>query len=303
MSGNEASIVLGFPGYRRPARRLAAAVHQDYADIHVHSFPDGESLIRLPEELPQHVILCCNLADANRSLIEFELAAATALRLGAERLTLVAPYLCYMRQDVAFNPGEAISQQIVGELLARRLDTLITVDPHLHRTARLEDAVPVRHAVAVSAAPVMAGWLAGRAPDPLIVGPDEESMQWVSRIAAPGGHDFCIASKRRFGDREVRIELPDRDFGGRDVVLVDDVASTGQTLAETARQLGDRNARSISVLVSHALFVDDAVERLHAAGVGEICSTDSVPHGSNCLRLDGLLAEALFEAQAESIAT
>lgn len=298
MSGaNEASIVLGFPDYRQPARRLAAAVHQDYADIHVRSFPDGESLVRLPEELPQHVILCCNLADANRSLIEFELAAATALRLGAERLTLVAPYLCYMRQDIAFNPGEAISQEIIGGLLAGRVDTLITVDPHLHRTARLEDAVPVRHAVAVSAAPVMAGWLAGRASDPLIVGPDEESMQWVSRIAAPGGLDFCIARKQRFGDREVQIELPDRDFGGRDVVLVDDVASTGQTLAETARQLADRSARSISVLVSHALFVDDAVERLHAAGVGEICSTDSVPHSSNCLRLDGLLADALFEAQ------
>lgn len=292
----DTSIVLGFPDYRQPSRRLAVAAHRDYADVHVHAFPDGESLVRLPAELPRHVIFCCNLADANRRLIELELALATAVRLGADRLTLVAPYLCYMRQDAAFHPGEAISQHIIGELLARRLDTLITVDPHLHRTRKLDAAVPVRRAVVVSAAPLMTQWLKERSDHPLIVGPDEESAQWVSNIATPAGYDYCVAHKQRLGDREVRVAIPDRPFGGRDVVLVDDVASTGQTLAETARQLAGRGAASISVLVSHALFVDGAVERLRAAGVGEICSTDSIPHDSNHLYLDGLLAKALLEA-------
>lgn len=291
----DSPILLAFPGYRQPAQRLAARAGLDYADIDIHAFPDGESRVRLPARLPRQVILCCTLNAANHQLIELELAAATALQLGAERLTLVAPYLCYMRQDTAFHPGEAISQRIIGGLLARRFDTLITVDPHLHRTHDLSDAVPVRRAVALSAAPVMADWLASRPGDPLLLGPDEESAQWVAAIATPGRREYGVARKRRLGDREVRIELPDLAFAGRDIVLVDDVVSTGHTLAEAAHMLSAEGAASISVLATHALFVDGALARLHAAGVEEICSTDSVLHPSNCLQLDELLATALTE--------
>jgi ribose-phosphate pyrophosphokinase len=290
---NEAPLVLGFPEYREPARRLAERAGLGYADVEIHAFPDGESRVRLPRTLPEQVILCRSLDQPNRKLIELELAAATALQLGAQRLTLVAPYLCYMRQDTAFHPGEAISQRIVGDLLARRFDTLITVDPHLHRTGQLQDAVPLRRAVALSAAPALATWLAQRGNHPLLVGPDEESAQWVSAIAAPAGLDYGVARKQRIGDRDVHIRLPDLAFAGRHIVLVDDVASTGQTLAEAARELSVFQPASISVLVTHALLVDDALERLHAAGVGDVCSTDSVLHSSNRVQLDGLLAQAL----------
>ena len=296
MSGRgDAPTVLGFPGYREPARRLAARAGLDYADISVHHFPDGESLVRLPEHLPQRVILYCSLDDPNRRLVELELAAAAALGLGATALTLVAPYLCYMRQDTAFHPGEAVSQRIIGGLLARRFDTLITVDPHLHRTRRLQDAVPVRRAVALSAAPAMAARLAARGDAPLLLGPDEESAQWVRLIAAPGGLAYGVAGKRRLGDHEVRIELPDMAFAGRDIVLVDDVASTGHTLLEATRLLLARGAASVSVLVTHALFVDDALQRLHDAGVRDICSTDSVCHSSNKVQLADMLAAALVD--------
>jgi ribose-phosphate pyrophosphokinase len=287
--------VLGFPAYREPAQRLAAAAGLGYADIHVRHFPDGESLVRLPERLPPHVIFCCSLDDPNAKLVELQLAAGAAPELGAERLTLVAPYLCYMRQDVAFHPGEAVSQRIIGELLAQRFDTLITVDPHLHRTRDLEHVLPFCRAVALSATAAMADRLSARSDDPLLIGPDEESAQWVRAIAAPGRLDYGVARKRRLGDRHVRVELPDLTVAGRHVVLVDDVASTGQTLIEAACGLYGRGAASVSVLVTHALFVDDALERLAEAGVGDICSTDSIPHETNGMELAGLLAEALAE--------
>ena len=292
------SIVLGFPDYREPARRVAAKADIAYADIAVHRFPDGESLVKLPESLPADVILYTSLDDANRRLIELELAAATAPQLGAERLTLIAPYLCYMRQDIAFHRGEAVSQRIVGALLARHLDTLITVDPHLHRTDRLADAVPVRRAVALSAAPIIANWLADRAHGQLLIGPDEESEQWVSAIAAPGGFDYGVARKERRGDDDVHVTLPDCRYAGRDVILVDDVASTGHTLAEAAQQIAARGAASVSVIVSHALFAGDAFAYLQSVGVADICSTDSIPHQSNRLRLDSILANALDETDA-----
>jgi len=289
------AIVLGFPDYQAPARRLAETASLDYADIEAHRFPDGESLIRLPEQLPENVILYCSLDDPNRRLIELEFAAATACRLGAKRLTLVAPYLCYMRQDIAFHPGEAISQQIVGQLLARHFDTLITVDPHLHRTARLADAIPVRRAISLSAAPVIADWLMQREGEPMLIGPDEESGQWVSAIAEPGGLDYGVARKTRLDDSVVRVELPDLSFDGRKIVLVDDIASTGHTLAEAARQLTARNAAAVSVIVTHALFVGNALNDLRSAGVSEICSTDSILHASNRLHLAATLADAVKE--------
>lgn len=288
-------IVLGFPDYAEPARRLAARAALTYADVEIHRFPDGESLVRLPERVPERVVFCRSLHRPNDKLVELELAAATARANGAERLTLVAPYLCYMRQDVAFRPGEAVSQRIIGDWLARWFDTLISIDPHLHRTDHLRDAVPVRRAIAVSAAPALAKWLARVADRPLLVGPDEESAQWVAAIASFGHLDYCVARKRRYGDREVRIELPDRAYAGRPIVLVDDMVSTGETLVETARQLTARGASYLSALITHALFVGDAIDRLHAVGVEDIGSTDSVPHPSNRVHLDALLAAALTD--------
>jgi ribose-phosphate pyrophosphokinase len=293
MSERDDTLVLGFAEYREAAQRVAAAAGMRYAQVDIHTFPDGESRVRLPPALPDHVVLCRSLDHANSKLIELELAAATALALGARRLTLVAPYLCYMRQDAAFQPGESVSQRIIGELLARRFDTLVTVDPHLHRTHRLEEAVPVRRALALNAAQAMAAWVAAHRSDALLLGPDEESLQWVSAIAAPGSLDYGVGRKQRLGDHQVRVRLPELSFQDRHVVLVDDVASTGSTLADAARQLATRGPASISVLVSHALFVGNAVARLREAGVGTICSTDSIAHSSNQIRLDALLAEAL----------
>ena len=292
----ETAGVLAFPRYTEPAARLAQLLDWSFSELSIHSFPDGESLVRLPETVPEHVVLYVGLDQANHQLVELELAAATALNLGARRLTLVAPYLCYMRQDRAFHPGEAVSQHVVGAWLARRFDTVITVDPHLHRTHRLVDAVPVRRAVVVTAASLMAEWLSARGGNPLLIGPDAESAPWLKAIAEKGDFEYIVGAKQRAGDRDVTIKLPEVAVAGRPVVLIDDVASTGRTLAEVARQVNDRGAASVTVLVTHALFVGDALDCLRATGVGEIVSTDSVRHPTNRLQLAGLLAETLREA-------
>jgi ribose-phosphate pyrophosphokinase len=296
LSMNESSprtLVLGFPEYAEQARRLAVAAGLDYGEVEIHRFPDGESRVRLPPRLPSRVVFCRSLHRPNEKLIELVLAARTARGLGAGHITLVAPYLCYMRQDKAFVPGEAVSQSIVGALLADWLDALVTVDPHLHRVRRLEEAVPVRRARCLSAASLMANFLAVAAEDPVLVGPDSESRQWVEGIAAKQGLDFCVGEKERLGDREVRIRLPETGFRGRDVIIVDDVASTGRTLEAAAQELASARPLSLSVLVTHALFLEEAPERLRAAGVQNIWSTDSIPHPTPRLELAPLLAGVL----------
>lgn len=285
-------VVLGFPESVDEARALAEALGAPFDTVDVHHFPDGESRLRLPSTLPRQVVIYRSLDRPNDKLVELMIAAATARSFGAARLTLVAPYLCYMRQDAAFAPGEAVSQRIIGRFLAEHVDELVTVDPHLHRVRTLSEVVPLTRAVCLSAAPAMGTFLAARGSRALLVGPDRESEQWVRTVAEHAKLDYAIAEKTRRGDRHVEVRLPEREYAGREVVLVDDVASTGQTLASAARVLHAAGVARVDVLVTHALFVGDALQTLEAAGVTEVWSADSVAHPSNAFGLAPVLARA-----------
>jgi len=289
---NNAGIVIGFPEYREPARRLAKVLGLPCAEVAIHRFPDGETSIRLPMDMPSKVIFCRSLDRPNEKLVELLLAAGGAREQGVKTLTLVAPYLCYMRQDKAFHPGEVVSQRVVGNMLAQYFDALITVDSHLHRVHRLAEAVPVNQAINLYATGPMAQFLAGHINEPFLIGPDEESGQWVAAIAAQGQLEHSVARKQRLGDSEVKLVLPKGRYEGRNIVLVDDIASTGCTLEAAAIALAGYKPASISVLVTHALFAGDAIERLRAAGVDNIWSCDSVHHDSNAVYLAELLAHA-----------
>jgi ribose-phosphate pyrophosphokinase len=288
-------LVLGFPDSEKQAAGLAVALGTSHECIAVHRFPDGESRVRLPTQLPERVVLFRSLHYPNEKLLEVMLAAESARTLGAREVTLVAPYLCYMRQDKAFHPGEAVSQRIVGRFLAGLFDALVTVDPHLHRVHDLAEAVPLKRAISLSAAPAMGQFLRARKAQALLVGPDRESEQWVSTVARGAGLGHVVASKTRRGDRDVEVRIPERDYAGLHAVLVDDLASTGRTLAGAARALLEAGAARVDVLVTHALFVGDALETLMAAGVAEVWSSDSIPHSSNAFALAPDLAGAVAQ--------
>lgn len=286
-------MLLAFDDEWDTAQRLAAAAGLAPARIARHRFPDGEFKLTLPPQLPARTALLRTLAQPNEKLVELLLAARTARELGARHLTLVAPYLGYMRQDTAFAPGEAVSQRIVGAFLAGLFDRVITVDPHLHRIGQLRQAVPLDEAIALSAAPAIGAFLRERCPGALLLGPDAEAEQWVRAAAQAGGFDWACARKTRHGDRHVEIELPALDVRGRAVVLLDDVASTGSTLARAAQRVAAAGAQRVDVAVTHALFVGDALATLRAAGVTHVWSADTVTHPSNAISVLPLLAQAL----------
>jgi ribose-phosphate pyrophosphokinase len=287
------TTILGFPDYAEPSQRLASALGAQYAMVGVHRFPDGESKVTLPPDLAGPVVFCRSLDRPNDKLIELLLAAKTARAAGASTLTLVAPYLCYMRQDIAFHPGEAVSQRIVGSMLADLFDNVITVDPHLHRIASLDEVIPGRRAVAISAVPLLGDFLVERAPEALLLGPDAEARQWVGQIAVKHAFDFGVCTKVRSGDRDVAVELPPKDYSRRNVILVDDMASTGLTLAAAAAKCLASGAASVDVAVVHGLFFGDAVENLHRSGVTHIWCTDSIPRPAAVIPLAPLLAVAV----------
>jgi ribose-phosphate pyrophosphokinase len=290
----EDMMILGFDDYEVQSRKLADVLEMPCRMIQLHRFPDGENKLTLPVRLPEHVVICRSLDNPNEKLLELLLAAKTARELGAKMLTLVAPYLCYMRQDKAFNEGEAVSQSIVGKFLADLFDNVITVDPHLHRIQHLEQAIPNKNAVSLTATTMMAGFLREQCKDPILLGPDSEAEQWVSAVAKPNQWTYGVCEKIRTGDREVEITLPDINLHGRSVVLVDDVASSGRTLSVAIKKCLSKKANHVDVLVTHALFVDDAKECMVHAGVRNIWSTDSVSHESNIIPLNLLLRDAVL---------
>lgn len=286
-------LLLAFDDEAAQAHALAAALDVPLAFVERHRFPDGELKLRLPARLPAQVLLLRGLQQPNEKLVELLIAAPAARELGVRELVLVCPYLAYMRQDIAFEPGEAVSQRHVGALLARQFDVLVTVDPHLHRIATLAEIMPGCRALALSAAGALGAWVARHARRPLLLGPDEEAAQWVGEAGRAHDLDHAVCRKQRLGDREVRIALPALTLAGRAVVLMDDVASTGRTLVEAAGACLAAGAASVDVAVTHALFVGDAIADLRAAGVRHVWSTDAVPHATSVVPLAPLLAAAV----------
>jgi ribose-phosphate pyrophosphokinase len=290
------AVLLYFDAEAPPAQRLASAAGIDAYPVECHRFPDDELCLRLPiGTLPDTLVVYRSLDRPNDKLVELMLLARHAREQGVKRLVLVAPYLAYMRQDIAFNPGELVSQRLVGGFLAELFDALLTVDPHLHRIERLDQAVPLRHAVALSGAPQLGEMLASQQGDALLLGPDAESAQWVESAAKVAGLEYAVCTKVRHGDRDVEVALPELPVAGRRVVLLDDVASSGRTLARAAEQLLTAGAAGVDVAVTHALFAGDALSAIRQAGVGKVWSTDSIAHESNAVHLAPILARTLAE--------
>ena len=275
------------------ATALGAALGWPLAWVQRHAFPDGETRLRLPPQLPGQVAFLRGLQEPNAKLTELLLAAAGARELGAQQVILVCPYLAYMRQDMAFTPGEVVSQRHLGALLAQAFDAVVTVDPHLHRVATLDEVLPGRRGLALSAAPLLGRFIAGRVSQALLLAPDEEAGRWVHAAAEAAALDHAVCVKRRRGDRDVEVALQGAPVRGRAVVVLDDVASTGRTLSAAARMALAAGAASVDVAVTHALFVGDAWAHVQAAGVRHVWSSDSVPHASNAVSVVALLAEAL----------
>lgn len=286
-------LLLYFEDEKVQAEQIALAAGMALACVNRHRFPDGELKLRLPDTLPERVTVLRSLHHPNEKLLELLLVARTARTLGARHLTLVAPYLAYMRQDIAFQPGEAVSQRIVGRFIAELFDAIITVDPHLHRITTLQEAVPVPQAIVLSGAPLLADLIALHRKLPMLVGPDEESAQWISQAAQRHGFDFAVCRKTRHGDRSVDVTLPQSDFAGRAVVLLDDIASSGHTLANVTRLLIAAGAATVDVAVTHALFAYDAIKLIKDAGVSNIWSTDCIPHPSNAVSMAPLIATVI----------
>lgn len=286
-------ILIPFPEMKLLAETLAPAMGAEMRALDWHHFPDGESLMTLPGDLDgADVALLATLRNPDHLALPLRFASATAREIGARRVGLIAPYLGYMRQDRRFEAGQAVSARLFAQFLGESFDWLVTVDPHLHRIARLEEVFPIPAVRAVSA-PLLANWIKTNRPDAVLLGPDSESQQWVAEVARLAGRPYEVLRKVRTGDRQVEVSVPDsavlRD--GTPVIL-DDIASSGRTLVRTIERLVAAGTRAPVCLVIHAVFAGSAHDDILAAGAARIITTDTIPHTSNAIGIASILAEA-----------
>ncbi|HET8623484.1 MAG TPA: ribose-phosphate diphosphokinase [Gemmatimonadales bacterium] len=299
----ENSLIAALPGSERLGTDLAERLGGRRQLVEMRRFPDGESYVRINGQLRDTPLVIVGPLDRpDEKLLPLLLLAATARELGATEVGLVAPYLAYLRQDRRFRPGEAVSAVHFARLLSDRFDWVVTIEPHLHRLRNLGDIyqVPAR---AVSAGRLIAAWIRANVQRPVIIGPDEESRQWVEPVAAAADAPFIVVRKCRVGDFHVEVSLPDlAAFRDRTPVVLDDIISTGGTVEQIVRMLVGAGFPAPASIAVHGIFAGDAYERIVNAGAKVIVTCNTIPHVSNAIDVTAHLAaaaRAMLERTAE----
>lgn len=270
-------LIIGGSNSRGLARKIAQQVKQQYADLIVKKFPDGDTYIKFPVSVRNSILTIVNSMHPapNDALVELLFAAHTARELGASKIIFVIPYLAYMRQDKRFHEGEAVSNKIIAKLL-ECCDELITVDPHLHRIQGLHEIFP-RHirAISLTAVKPIAEYIQrlGNLKNIEFIGPDIESSQWADRVAHELGRHAVILHKKRYSSETIRTKVKmENPVRGKTVILVDDIISTGHTMIEPIRQLKSMGAKKIYCIAVHGVFAEDALVKLQKLGATVVCT-------------------------------
>jgi ribose-phosphate pyrophosphokinase len=287
------AVFFAMPGNEALAAALANGMAAEPGRLEYRKFPDRESYLRFHGDVSgSNAVLACSLHDPDSKALPLLLAAAALRDLGVKSVGLVAPYLAYMRQDRRFKDGEAVTSLAFARLLSGAFDWIATIDPHLHRYASMAEiySVPV---LVGHATPVLMDYLRKRHGTIFLVGPDEESEQWVSYVAKAAGAPYVTLRKTRRGDNDVSVSFPDiTRFEGLAPVLIDDIISSGHTMQVAVAQLVALGFGQPVCLAAHGILAADAMERLKAAGA-VIVTTNTIPGPTAVLDLNPLLVELI----------
>lgn len=278
------AVVFALPENSGLAQALAAALDAETGVLQVRRFPDGETYVRLDTAVARRAaVIAASLNQPDAKLAPLLFISRTARALGAATIVLAAPYLAYMRQDRQFRPGEGVTSRFFAEFVSSFADALVTVDPHLHRISALSEIYSIPAAV-VPAAPSIGQWIRSNISSPLLIGPDEESRQWVAAVAEAAGAPHVILTKVRHGDRDVEVSTPQiATWRDRTPVLVDDIVSTAHTMIETVRHLKAAGMRAPVCIGVHAIFSGSAYADLLASGAARIVTCNTIAHASNAI--------------------
>jgi len=265
----------------------------------IRRFPDGETYVRCLDKVDAEkaAVIQSVYLHPNDYLIEYFLIVDMLKDLGVKTVYGVLPYFAYARQDERFTSGEAVSFATVTKLIEKAgTDQVFTIDAHRHRVPDITMAFKIP-AVDLTAMGLLAQYAQQKysLENPLVVGPDEEAERWAREAAEQLRCGYDILEKIRLSDTEVSIKPKRMDVRGHDVLIVDDIISTGGTMAETCTALLNMGARRVLVACTHPLLVGNALARVLRAGAEDVIGTDTVPSPVSYVTVAPVISKAIRE--------
>ncbi len=293
-------IIIPGPASNILGEAIAHELGQEPVFINNRIFPDGESYVQLPPELEGKtvVLIQTTAPEPDRKIMQLLFMARTAKDMGAARIIVVMPYMAYARQDKRFLDGEALSFDIVFDLLeAVGVNDTIVIDVHSEESL---EQVTSKHKMKIhnlTAIFVLAEYMKKNSYDGAYsLSPDigrKDVVKKASKLMG-GGFAFFEKVRDRYTDKTTMV-VKDLDLKGKNVVIFDDIISSGGTMSRAIHGLKNQGAGKVAAVCTHALPVPGANEKLRNAGADRIIATDTVESIYETVSIAGLVADYLRE--------
>jgi ribose-phosphate pyrophosphokinase len=244
--------------------------------LDIKEFPDGEIDLSFKTKLKRkRVILLQSFhGNLNKKIIETLFAAYTAKDLGAKKIELFSFYFPYFRKDKRFKEGECINIKVMSKIF-NIFDKIYVVEPHLHRIKKIKKILSNGKKIDIT--DEISRYIKSiKIKNPLLIGPDIESEQWIKKIAEKCGENYRIFRKKRYSPRKVKIRIDKKlKIKNRNIIIIDDIISTGNTMLETIKQIKKLKPKKIYCIAIHGIFAEKSLKKLKK--YAEIISTNTIP--------------------------
>jgi ribose-phosphate pyrophosphokinase len=266
-------IIIACSGAEHIAKKIASKLKSEYSKLYIKKFPDNELNIRFLKDVKKKKVILIQsfYNNINEKIIETLFAAYTLKDLKAKKIILLALYFPYLRKDTRFRKGDCISAQVIAKLF-KIFDRILIVEPHLHRIKNLKKSFP--NATRISVVEDISNYLK-KIKNPYFIGPDIESLQWASHVSQLLGKKATILKKKRYTSKKVKINLNKKiNLGDKNVIIVDDIISTGHTMLETIKALKRKEKpKEFYCIAVHGIFTNNALKKLSKTSKIVTCNT------------------------------
>ncbi|WP_456420035.1 ribose-phosphate diphosphokinase [Methanocaldococcus infernus] len=274
------------------AYKVSKALDVEMARVEFKRFPDNEIYVRILSEVNEdEAVIVSTQREQNDAIVEAILLADALKECGVKEITLVAPYLAYARQDKLFNPGEAISIRALAKIYSNIFDRVITINPHEEHIKEFF-TIPF---ISGDAVPKLAEYVKDKLNDPIVLGPDQGALRFAKVAAEVLGAEYDYLEKTRISPTEIKIAPKSLDVKDRDVLIVDDIISTGGTVATAAKMLKEQGANEIIAACVHPVLIGDALNRLYFSGIKEVVGTNTFSSEVSRVDVSEVIAKLIKE--------
>ena len=285
--------VIGGNASKDLAKRIARRLKAKYVDADTRTFPDGESKITFRHNLKKSVVLVVQSTypPVDTNLLQI-LSIISEVKKISSKIYAIIPYMGYARQDRQFLNGEIVTMSVVAKMLqAAGAKKAIVVDIH-SKTALRHFKIPTEN---VSAIPELVKYLKKlKLKNPVVVSPDTGGSLRAKKFADVLKSDFIVLKKSRNRKTgKVSIQSTKADVNGKDLIIVDDIISTGGSVVKATQFLKKQKCKRVFVVCTHGLLVGDAEKNIKKAGVTQIISTNTIPRSISKVDVSGVIAQAV----------